>query len=229
MTEQVPLWQSAVDGKPGLPAIYAGYQSAVDWPGVAFMPELAARFSEAKFILSVREAQGWADSFSQAIQKLMSDQVPVPPGWEDWLVIAKAANVRSGIKPEMDKAALVAAFKAHTDRVKATIPPSQLLIFEVRQGWGPLCDFLGVATPDTPFPRRNDRVTFWEEGEKHAAGIDGGAAGAFPGLTQNGLPALTRRQGFEGRISGPPVGERPTRLLDAARRQARALSHSNCW
>ena len=53
--------------------------------------------------------------------------------------------------------------------------------------------------------------------------------GAFPGLTQNGLPALTRRRGFEGRTSGPPVGERPTRLLDAARRQARALSHSNCW
>ena len=38
------------------------------------------------------------------------------------------------------------------------------------------------------------------------------------GLTQNGLPPLTptRRQGFEGRISGPPVGERPTRLLKAA-------------
>ena len=49
---------------------------------------------------------------------------------------------------------------------------------------------------------------------------------AFPGLTENGLLTLTPGQTFEGRISGPPVGERPTRLLDAARRQARDAPHS---
>ena len=58
-----------------------------------------------------------------------------------------------------------------------------------------------------------------------------GSAMAFSGLTQNGLRTLTsaQRQGSEGRISGPPVGERPTRLLDAARRQARDASHSRWW
>ena len=49
------------------------------------------------------------------------------------------------------------------------------------------------------------------------------------GIDGNGLRTLTpaQRQGSEGRTSVPPVGERPTRLLDAARRQARDASHSD--
>ena len=39
-------------------------------------------------------------------------------------------------------------------------------------------------------------------------------------LTQNGLPALTRRLGFESRNSGPPVGERPE-IVPAGRFQRR--------
>ena len=173
MAVQVPLWLAALDGSPDWEKTFAGYRSSIDWPSVAFLPELAARFVKAKFVLSVRDPNNWAESFSSTIQKLMSDQVPVPDNWADWLVMAKAVNARSGIGPTMDKAALAAAFNAHTDRVKALIPPAQLLIFDVKQGWAPLCAFLGVATPDTPFPRRNDRVAFWEKGDKQAAGIDG--------------------------------------------------------
>lgn len=32
----------------------------------------------------------------------------------------------------------------HNDRVKRLIPHDQLLVFEVKQGWGPLVNFLGV-------------------------------------------------------------------------------------
>ena len=42
------------------------------------------------------------------------------------------------------------------------IPASQLLVFEVKQGWGPLCDFLGVPVPDEGFPRTNHREEFWD-------------------------------------------------------------------
>jgi hypothetical protein len=43
------------------------------------------------------------------------------------------------------------------------IPAERLLVFDVRQGWEPLCNFLGVAVPDTPFPRTNDRAEFWDK------------------------------------------------------------------
>jgi hypothetical protein len=44
--------------------------------------------------------------------------------------------------------------------VIATIAPERLLIYEVGQGWAPLCAFLGVPVPETPYPSENDRATF---------------------------------------------------------------------
>ena len=34
-------------------------------------------------------------------------------------------------------------FNDWVDQVKAEIPAERLLVFEVKQGWGPLCHFLG--------------------------------------------------------------------------------------
>ena len=39
------------------------------------------------------------------------------------------------------------------DDIIATIPPTNLLVFDVRSGWEPLCQFLGCPQPETPFPR----------------------------------------------------------------------------
>ena len=39
------------------------------------------------------------------------------------------------------------------------MPADRLLVFDVKQGWEPLCAFLGVLVPDTPFPHVNDHMT----------------------------------------------------------------------
>lgn len=44
-------------------------------------------------------------------------------------------------------------FDDWNEKVKATVPSERLLIFEAKEGWGPLCSFLEVPVPDTPFPR----------------------------------------------------------------------------
>ena len=41
-------------------------------------------------------------------------------------------------------------------QVRATVPPEQLLVFDVKEGWTPLCQFLRVPVPDVPFPNIND-------------------------------------------------------------------------
>ena len=55
-----------------------------------------------------------------------------------------------------DKEAAIGIFNAHTEHIKATIPSDRLLIFNVTEGWPPLCRFLDVPVPDAPFPRAND-------------------------------------------------------------------------
>lgn len=40
---------------------------------------------------------------------------------------------------------------------KSTVPPEKLLVFDVKEGWEPLCKFLNKPIPDEPFPNINDR------------------------------------------------------------------------
>ena len=37
------------------------------------------------------------------------------------------------------------------------VPKDQLLVFDVREGWEPLCTFLDLPIPDIPFPNVNDK------------------------------------------------------------------------
>jgi hypothetical protein len=51
-------------------------------------------------------------------------------------------------------------FERHTAEVRATIDPDRLLIFDVREGWEPLCAFLGKPTPPGEFPKTNSQDEF---------------------------------------------------------------------
>ena len=46
-------------------------------------------------------------------------------------------------------------FEAHNAEVRRHIPAQRLLVFDVAEGWAPLCDFLGVPVPEAPFPNTN--------------------------------------------------------------------------
>jgi hypothetical protein len=46
-----------------------------------------------------------------------------------------------------DRAHVTSIYRGHNEAVRATIPQERLLVYEVSEGWGPLCHFLGVAVP----------------------------------------------------------------------------------
>jgi len=47
------------------------------------------------------------------------------------------------------------------------VPPEKLLVMDLKEGWGPLCEFLDLPVPDEPLPRANDG----EAAEKRAREI----------------------------------------------------------
>ncbi|HLJ32470.1 MAG TPA: sulfotransferase, partial [Ktedonobacteraceae bacterium] len=60
-----------------------------------------------------------------------------------------------------DKDYTINIFKQHIEEVKRLVPPEKLLVYEVKEGWKPLCDFLGVAVPaDRPFSHLNKGSNF---------------------------------------------------------------------
>jgi len=159
---QLPLWVSALEGRADWNAVYEGYPSAVDWPTAAFFRELNEAFPDAKFILSERSPESWADSFSHTIYKLLAGRSEAPDDLKPWLEMAAGVIARSGFPDGLDTSRLREGFIAHNEAVKATIPEDRLLVYRVTEGWGPLCEFLGAEVPDEPFPRTNDRAEFWE-------------------------------------------------------------------
>ncbi len=52
---------------------------------------------------------------------------------------------------------LISAFNRHNEAVKKAIPKDRLLVFEAKDGWAPLCAFLGKPVPAEPYPRVNSK------------------------------------------------------------------------
>ena len=162
MDPQVALWRDALAEKPNWHAIYDGFASAVDWPTARFFRELNATYPEARFVLTDRDPGTWADSFGATIYRLLGTRQEAPAEMRDWLDMAHEVVLQTGFPPGLARAELAARFEAHNAAVKAAIPADRLLVYQVRQGWAPLCDFLGVPAPDMAFPRTNDRAEFWD-------------------------------------------------------------------
>ena len=164
--EQVAHWQSIAAGQPvDWNDVFAGYQSQVDWPGSHVWRELSAAFPDAKVVHTLRPAENWWSSYSKTIGKLMSTykKIPLPPHITAILDVWNRMvgdTVFSGRPADRDTC--IAAFNRNTQQVRDTIPADRLLVFDVAEGWEPLCKFLGVAVPARAFPHHNLRADFWE-------------------------------------------------------------------
>lgn len=162
---QVAHWRAIAAGQPvDWKEIFAGYHAQIDWPGAHVWRETAATFPKAKVIHSVRPDDKWWASFSRTIAKLMTHykNIPLPPHIHDMMVAAEkliAEDTFAGHITDRDVA--LAAYHRREQKVRAAIPAARLLVFDVAQGWDPLCAFLGKPVPNTPFPNRNHQDDFW--------------------------------------------------------------------
>jgi hypothetical protein len=164
--EQVAYWQAIVAGKPVVwDEVFSGYRSQVDWPGAHVWRELAGAYPKAKVIHSVRPEDAWWTSFSATIGKLLTiyKDLPAPPHVAAMMSTMEKAILHQTFGcPSTDREGVLAAYRRRTEQVRATIPPARLLVFDVTEGWEPLCTFLGVPVPEEAFPRTNSTEEFWQ-------------------------------------------------------------------
>jgi hypothetical protein len=156
----VGLWQAVSDGKElSWQEIFGGYNSAVDWPASIYCERLMRAYPEAKVILTVRDAERWYDSMSNTI--LWAMQQDTGPGMANYNRLMKGNWERIFEGGVFDRQRAVAMFQRLNREVQERVPADRLLVYEVREGWEPLCRFLQVPVPaDTPFPKINDTEAF---------------------------------------------------------------------
>ena len=147
--EQVAHWQAIAAGTPvDWNDVFSGYRSQVDWPGAHVWRELSVAFPEAKVVHTQRDPEVWWNSYSKTIGMLISkySQLPLPPHisaiLDAWTKMV-GDTVFSG-KPA-DQETCIAVFKRNNQLVRDTIPAGRLLVFDVAEGWEPLCRFFECA------------------------------------------------------------------------------------
>ncbi|GAA4618284.1 sulfotransferase family protein [Actinoallomurus liliacearum] len=171
--DRIRGWEAAARGEPvAWDDLLAGYRATVDWPSCFFWQELADVYRQAPVILTVRDPARWYASVRDTIYRSSHRQ----PGWHGlamWLEDRVCAGLR--VRRRMcerviwegtfgsrfgDPDFALRVFAWHNAHVQAVIPDHRLLVYDVGQGWGPLCEFLGVPRPDEPFPHLNDTAAF---------------------------------------------------------------------
>jgi len=164
---EVPVWEAAGRGeKVDWAALMKPWRSAVDFPAAFYYRELLATFPRAKVILSVRDPDGWYESTRKTIVptltkfplRIVMSRLPYVSG--PIRVMRPTALYRDLFQRFDDRERAKQIFLEWNETVKRVVPSDRLLVFEAKDGWTPLCDFLGVPVPDTPFPRINDTAEF---------------------------------------------------------------------
>lgn len=191
-----PAWVEALEAKyegKGEPfgveqwdKLFGHCMAVTDSPCVVFYRELLEAYPEAKVVLSVRDSpEQWYDSVMNTIvpmyevfhsqnnslyNRIRRFFVPESPfhRMNELLLHHYMYKdfARNGKQFYID----------HITEVERIVPKDKLLVYNVKQGWDPLCSFLGVDIPAEPFPKTNDTKKFQEEGIKHKQAVDRMAA-----------------------------------------------------
>ena len=161
--EQLVHWQRAARGEVmDWDTVFTGYRSQTDWPGARYWRELADFYPDAKVILSTRPADAWFDSVQKTIGPLMYNHANLEnPKLRPLAKMAHDLIEQQIFDNRLDERShAIGVFERHIAEVQKTIPASRLLTLDVTEGWEPLCAFLGVPVPDTPFPNTNSSKDF---------------------------------------------------------------------
>ena len=68
---------------------------------------------------------------------------------------AKGIFTFSLLKSAVVRFSTIFRYEDHNELVQKTIPKENLLVWNLKEGWEPLCKFLDVPIPDVPVPREN--------------------------------------------------------------------------
>jgi hypothetical protein len=147
------------------------YRATCDFPSCYFWKEQLRKYPDAKVILTVRDPESWYYSCMDTIFRLMSSHPEAPLGLEvckffgigpssGFIELEKLLAAEATHDQQIGKEACIKLYLDHNIRVKNECPKEKLLVYEVSEGWEPLCKFLDKPIPDVPFPHVNDTFEF---------------------------------------------------------------------
>jgi hypothetical protein len=173
METSVPQFRKALEGDADWDEIFEGKESEVDWPASYHWRELMDVYPDAKVLLSVRDADSWVSSMQNTINQvffgdslmthLAKARYAIDPPYAAWIDLLTEMNwseERGVFGTSDDPAAMAEAMERWNQKVIDTVPSERLLVWNPKEGWEPLCEFLEMPVPEQPLPNVNDTENF---------------------------------------------------------------------
>ena len=201
LENELPHWEAAQDGNPDWEAAFRDSQSTCDWPSARFYEDLIDYYPDAKVILTVRDGESWVRSmretvwgvyFGDSVLHHVSDaRACIDPQWRRFIELMNRMNWEEGgalTGDHQSDQGLIEIMERWNGQVQQTVPAERLLVWNPKEGWDPLCEFLEVDVPDAPLPHLNDTASFkegvlggglaminewWDQRERPATGLHG--------------------------------------------------------
>jgi hypothetical protein len=159
----IAAWEACSQGEaPDWLALFASFGSTVDFPASVVYLDILEAFPDAKVLHTVRKPDQWYESTLETIYTART----LVPAWMRSRIplvrraLAMADNlIWDGLFEGRfaDREFAIGVFEQWTADVIASVPADRLLVFDVSEGWEPLCAFLDVPVPSVSFPHVNDR------------------------------------------------------------------------
>ena len=120
-------------------------------------------FPQAKVILTIRDDVSWIKSWNVLNNKILKSftfkflaKVPktsfkLQKDIHNELILGKRGAFQGAFTDEEK----MKKFNEWNESVIKYVPKERLLVYEIKNGWGPLCHFLNVPEPNIPFPYKN--------------------------------------------------------------------------
>ncbi|KUJ19012.1 uncharacterized protein LY89DRAFT_510039 [Mollisia scopiformis] len=151
----LPLLEKKIANEPitkeELDEFLGDFAGVSDIPAAIFAPEFMDAYPEAKIVLTTRDEEKWFESMKATIWHAKNS--PFGQTMSDYLW----GNDREG-EGKM-------RFLRHNEKVRSAAKERgrEVLEFEVKEGWKPLCSFLGPEERNREFPRSDDWAAYKKE------------------------------------------------------------------
>ncbi|KAI5921445.1 P-loop containing nucleoside triphosphate hydrolase protein [Camillea tinctor] len=146
---------------------FANYDIIIEMP-FFMIHSVVKAYPDAKFLLTERDPEKWATSYINTVGKIQTLFSSFPFSllslFDDYACRMKEFGMRMtryctngyGITPE-GRASLVENYKDYIAEVKRIVPPEQLKVCKLEDGfgWEQICPYIGVPVPDMPWPSLN--------------------------------------------------------------------------
>lgn len=157
--------------------MFEGVDAVTDQPSCFFWEEIHKAYPDAKIIFSERKSEDdwWrsfhnqmrsADSFFEKFLARLSPSYHVFGRWMHGMMTCvfnkfQADSLFRTTKWNEMRSRMT--YRHHNSYVKQNAPKDKFLHFDLADGWEPLCRFLGLPEPTTPFPHKNKNANLKNE------------------------------------------------------------------